>query len=112
MIITPMIITDERVQAAVDYLEDSAVDAAQAQADLDHLKHYRSALEAILMKEADDGDTSAAIQKRDAHARLDYATHLEALKDATFRAVKFQYLREAKQAVISVWQSDNKRRSF
>jgi hypothetical protein len=101
-------ITDEEVEKALDFLEDGAVAAAQARADRVYVEAFRSSLESILMKEFDDGQTSGVIQKRNAHSHETYLKHLDAIRDAVFEDAKCQFLREAKQARISAYQTMKK----
>jgi hypothetical protein len=98
-------ITEERVQQALDYLYDNAEQHAAARAERVHMEDYQKSLEALLMKEFDDGQTSAVIQKRNALSHSDYLRHLEAKKEAVFRESKFQYLREAEKARIEAFQT-------
>ena len=44
-------ITEEEVEKAIDYLRDTAVDAAQARADRIYLEEYRKSLKAMIMSE-------------------------------------------------------------
>ena len=44
-------ITEEEVEKAIDYLRDTAVEAAQARADRIYLEEYRKSLKAIIMSE-------------------------------------------------------------
>jgi type I site-specific restriction-modification system R (restriction) subunit len=101
----PQFISEEQVEAALDYLRDSAEEAAEARAQRSHLVDYVKSLEALLMKEYDDGETSAVIQKRNALAHPDFLKMLEAKKEAVKRDAKHQYLRDAAQARIDAWQT-------
>jgi hypothetical protein len=103
-------ISDEKIQEALDFLEDGAIAAAQARADRVYVEEYRSSLEALLMKEFDDGETSGVIQRREARAHETYRAHLHAIRDAVFEDEKLRFLREAKQAKISAWQTWNKQK--
>jgi hypothetical protein len=103
-------ISDEKIQQALDFLEDGAIAAAQARADRIYMEEYKSSLEALLMKESDDGETSGVIQRREARAHHTYRLHLNALREAVFEDEKARYMREAKQALISAWQTMSKQR--
>ena len=46
-----VMITEEEVEKAIDYLRDTAVEAAQARADRIYLEEYRKSLKAIIMSE-------------------------------------------------------------
>jgi ribosomal protein S17 len=101
----PPFISEEQVEAALDYLRDSAEEAASARAERHHLEDYIKSLEALLMKESDDGETSAVVQRRNALAHPDYRKFLEAKKEAVKRDAKHQYMREAAKARIEAWQT-------
>jgi hypothetical protein len=103
-------ISDEDIEKALEFLEAGAIAAAQARADRAYVEEYRSSLEALLMKEFDDGETSGVIQRREARAHPTYRTHLTAIRDAVFEDEKLRFLREAKQAKISAWQTMSKQR--
>ena len=98
-------ISEEQVETALDYLRDSAEEAAEARAQRAHLVDYLKSLEAILMREFDNGKTSAVIQKRNALAHPKFVEMLEAKKEAIKRDAKHTYLREAAQARIDAWQT-------
>jgi type I site-specific restriction-modification system R (restriction) subunit len=101
----PPFISEEQVEKALDYLRDSAEEAAEARAQRSHLEDYVKSLEAILMKESDDGKTSAAIQKRNALSHTKYLEMLVALREAVKRDEKYRYMRGAAQARIDAWQT-------
>jgi hypothetical protein len=98
-------ISDDDVETALEYLENSASPAASARADRVYVEAYRSSLEALLMKESDDGETAAVIQKRNAHMHKTYLAHLNAIRDAVFEDERHRFLREAAQARIQAWQT-------
>lgn len=102
-------ITDEEIDRALDFLRDSARDAAQARADRVYVEEYRKTLKAQLMKE--HGMLSAVLQEREAYSDPRYAQHLEAIRDAV-RADEFnRFMRIAAEAKIEAWrtQSSNNR---
>jgi hypothetical protein len=103
-------ISDEKIQEALDFLEDGVVAAAQARADRIYVEAFRVSLKSILMKESDDGGTSGVIQERNAYAHPTYLKHLDAIRDAVFEDEKLRFMREAKQAKISAWQTMSKQR--
>ena len=103
-------ITNEEIEKDLEWLEADAIPAAQATADRAYMEAFRPSLEAILMKESDDGETSAVIQKRNAHSHETYVQHINASRDAVFEDCRHRYMREAKQARISAWQTMSKNR--
>jgi len=103
-------ITEKQVEAALDWLDDNAIPRAQARSDRLALEAYAASLEALLMKEFDNGDTSAVIQKRDARCHQSFLKHLQATKEATFIDEKYRYLAEAKINRIAVFQTQSANR--
>ena len=75
-------ITEEEVEKAIDYLRDTAVDAAQARADRIHLEEYRKSLKAMIMSEF--AGLAIGAQERQAYRDQRYVDHLDALKQAVF----------------------------
>lgn len=102
-------ISDDEIDRALDYLRDSANEAAQARADRVYVEEYRKTIKAQLMKEHDG--KSAVIQEREAYADRRYVTHLEAIREAVFKDERMRFLTAAAQAKIEAWrtQSSNER---
>lgn len=98
-------IADADAEAAVDFLRDNAIEAAQARADRIYCEQYRKTVKAQLMKELDDGSTTIAAQEREAYADPRYLQQLDAIQEAVFRDEKCRFLREAAQAKLSAWQT-------
>lgn len=96
-------ISDEEIDRALDFLRDSADDAAKARAERIYLEEYRKSLKAVLMKEHDG--KAIGIQEREAYADQNYVRHLEAIKDAVFKDEKLRFLRTAAEAKIEAWRS-------
>ncbi len=71
-------IDEKEVEAAVDWLRDTANEAAQKRAERLYLDEYRKVLRAKLMKQHMDLPVSA--QEREALADPKYEEHLQALK--------------------------------
>jgi hypothetical protein len=101
----PPFISEEQVEKALDYLRDSAEEAAEARAQRSHMEDYIKSLEAMLMKESDNGSTSATIQKRNALSHPEYVKFLDAKREAVKRDEKHRYMRLAAQARIDAWQT-------
>ena len=97
-------ITDEQLEKALDYLRDSATEAAQARANRLHLDDYSRVLKATIMAEHLAEPVNA--QERWAYSDIRYKNHLEGLKVAIFEDEKHRYLREAASAKIEVWRSE------
>ncbi len=98
-------IDEKEVEAAVDWLRDTANEAAQKRAERLYLDEYRKVLRAKLMKQHMDLPVSA--QEREALADPKYAEHLQALKTAIDEDEKMRFLRVAAEAKIEAWRSMN-----
>ena len=98
-------INEQEVEAAVDWLRDTAQEAAQKRAERLYLDEYRKVLRAKLMKQHMDLPVSA--QEREALADPQYAEHLQALKTAIDEDEKMRFLRVAAEAKIEAWRSMN-----
>lgn len=98
-------INEQEVEAAVDWLRDTANEAAQKRAERLYLDEYRKVLRAKLMKQHMDLPVSA--QEREALADPQYAEHLQALKTAIDEDEKMRFLRVAAEAKIEAWRSMN-----
>lgn len=102
-------ITDEEIDRALDFLRDSAREAAQARADRVYVEEYRKTLKAQLMKE--HGALSAVLQEREAYSDARYVEHLAAIRDAVKIDEFNRFMRIAAEAKIEAWrtQSSNNR---
>jgi hypothetical protein len=99
------VIDEKEVEAAVDWLRDTANEAAQKRAERLYLDEYRKVLRAKLMKQHMDLPVSA--QEREALADPKYEEHLQALKTAINEDEKMRFLRVAAEAKIEAWRSMN-----
>ena len=97
-------ITDEGLERALDYLRDSATEAAQARANRLHLDDYSRVLKATIM--AEHLAETIGAQERWAYSDIRYKNHLEGLKVSIFEDEKHRYLREAASAKIEIWRSE------
>ena len=98
-------IHEQEVEAAVDWLRDTATEAAQKRAERLYLDEYRKVLRAQLMKQHMDLPVSA--QEREALADPKYEEHLKALKIAIDEDERMRFLRVAAEAKIEAWRSMN-----
>ncbi len=98
-------INEQEVEAAVDWLRDTAQEAAQKRAERLYLDEYRKVLRAKLMKQHMDLPVSA--QEREALADPKYAEHLQSLKIAIDEDERMRFLRVAAEAKIEAWRSMN-----
>ena len=91
------------VEAAVDYLRDSADSCAKKRAERLYLDEYTRALKSLIMSEH-LAETLGA-QERYAYGDIRYRNHLEALRLAIYDDEKGRFLREAAETKIRAWQT-------
>ena len=96
-------ITDEQVEAALDYLRDSAKSASVARAQAKTLEKYLGVIEAE-QKSLHGSKSNAAAQDM-ARSSPEYKTVLEGWQEAVRRDSEFTMLREAASARIEAWRS-------
>lgn len=103
----PPIITDEKLQDAVDFLRLNARKGAKARAERKYLEEYIPALRAKLAVECIRNGDSAA--KADIEAKASEAYHkiLDAYKTAVEEDEFLQWGRVGADAVLSAWQTQN-----
>ena len=99
------VISEKEVEQAVDYLRDTAEEAAKCKAERIYLEEFRKSLKAIIMKESIDATVSA--QEREAYADPRYISHLESMRLAVKADEKIKFLRVAAEAKIEAWRSMN-----
>jgi hypothetical protein len=98
-------ITDDQVEKAVDYLRDSAKEAAVARSQAKTMDKYLGVVEAKCKAMATaDGMSNAASQDW-ARSSADYKTALDAWTEAVRRDCEFTMLREAASSRIEAWRT-------
>jgi hypothetical protein len=105
-----MIVTDEDVGDALDFIRKNAFKAAKARAERIYLEEFRKSKKAILMKEAaakhnGPGDLALGAQERDAYAHPEYQELLLGLKVAVENDEKCRFGALAAQATIDAWRT-------
>ena len=98
-------ITDQDAEDAVEFLENNAIEAAQARADRIYCEQFRNTVKAQLMTEFDDGSRRGSYSGKNGLCRFRYMQQLDAIQEAVFRDEKARFLREAAQAKLSAWQT-------
>ena len=96
-------ITPKEIESALDFLRDSAKNAAQHRANRVYAEEYRKSLKAQIMSEHLSQPVNA--QEREAYADSRYLEHLEAIKEAIFEDEKLRFLIEAAKIKVSAWQT-------
>jgi len=97
------VITDKQVEDALDYLRDSAKQAAVAKAQARTLEKYLGVVEAQQKARA-AGRSNAAAQD-EARSSPEYKAALEGWEEAVRRDSEFTMLREAASARIEAWRT-------
>jgi len=96
-------ITDEEIEAAVDWLRTGAEDCARARAERVYCDEYRKSLKAILASQSNE--SSEAAKERWAYAHEKYQDHLKALRAAVLEDEKNRALRVAAELRIEAWRT-------
>ena len=98
-----MIVTDEEVEKALDYLRDSAPKLATAKAAAVRCERVLKTTKALAMKAS--GETSAAAQEREALCSLQYenAVNEEFMAVEHYETIKA--LRDAASMKIEAWRT-------
>lgn len=99
-------IDEATVESAVDWIRDTANEAAQARADREYMDEYRKSLRAQIM--AEHSELPLAAQEREANSDPRYIEHLAAFREAVYRDERMRWLRVAAETKISVWQSQQR----
>jgi hypothetical protein len=104
------VVTDEDVEAALDFLRRNAFVAAKARAERIYCEEFRKSKKAILMKEFaakhnGPGDLPLGAQEREAYASKEYQEHLLALKIAVENDEKSRFGALSAQATIDAWRT-------
>lgn len=100
-----MVITDDEVQKALDFLRFQSPDAAKAKAERIYLEEYRKTVKATAMKNCLSLPVSA--QEREAYSSKEYVAHLEVMRDAIEKDEFFRWKMVAAQAIIEAWRTSS-----
>ena len=99
-------ISQKDIEKALDFLRDSATEAAQNRANRVYVEDYLKVVKANIM--ASHADKPVNAQEREAYIHLDYLAHLEAIKEAVYEDEKLRFLIDAAKSKISAWQTISK----
>jgi uncharacterized membrane-anchored protein YjiN (DUF445 family) len=97
------VISQRDIEKALDFLRDSAEDAAQNRANRIYMEEFRKSLKAQLM--SNNPDIAVNAQEREAYKDPTYVDHLEAMRESIYEDEKLRFLIEAAKAKISAWQT-------
>jgi len=97
------VITDDDVQAAVDYLSENSGPAAKARADRIYMEEYRKVVKATMMRE--NPNLSIGSQEAIAYASERYLSHLQAMRHAIEADEQHRWMMVAAEAKIEAWRT-------
>lgn len=101
-------ITDEQVDAALDYLRTNASKAAKARAHKVYMEEYRKTVKAQQM--AMHKNIPITAQEREAYSSPDYIMHLQAIKEAVYEDEFNRWGMVAATSTIDAWRTQNANR--
>ena len=102
------IVSDDDVQAALDYLRTNAPKAAKARANKIYMEEYRKSVKAQQM--ALYGSLPVTAQEREAYKSQVYLDHLAALKEAVYQDELNRWGMVAATSKIEAWRTQNANR--
>ncbi len=100
-------ISEERVEKAVEYIRDAAKPYAEALAAEKYLDHKRKVIRATQFAEADG---TMAERESFAERSQDYRDCINEYRDAVFKRAEIATLIKAAELTIEVWRSQNAQR--
>ena len=99
-------ISQRDIEKALDFLRDSAEDAAVNRSNRVYVEDYLKVIKANIM--ANHADKPVNAQEREAYVHHEYGAHLQAIKEAVYEDEKLRFLIDAAKAKISAWQTMEK----
>jgi hypothetical protein len=99
-------ISQRDIEKALDFLRDSAEEAAINRSNRIYVEDYLKVIKANIMSRYADMPVNA--QEREAYKNVEYIAHLEAIREAVYEDEKLRFLIDAAKAKISAWQTMEK----
>lgn len=96
-------ISDDDVEAAVEYLRTESKKAAKARAERIYMEEYRKVVKSQIMRERESLPIGA--QERDAYSDPRYVDHLKAMQTAIEKDEYHRWMLVAAQAKIEAWRT-------
>jgi len=96
-------ITDEKIESALNYLAKNVEEAAEARAQKLELTEGRKVIKAELMNQCNE--TSEAAKERYAYSHPDYKQYLTGLGEAIKQDAVHTFRRESYNATIEAWRT-------
>jgi len=105
-------ITEQQVQAALDWMITNEDAMAKAKADYHDSDRFSKTIKAELMSQVSN-NMSVSAREIEALANQRYITHLSALREAEQRYLQLEYKMDHNKLICQLWQtiSANKRQS-
>ena len=100
-------ISDDRLEAALDWLRDNAPAAAKARAERVYLEEWIPSLRAQLAAKAIEAGDSAAAADVKAKADPAYQVALKGYREAVEADEKMRWHRTRADAIIEVWRTES-----
>jgi hypothetical protein len=98
-----MIIKDEEVEKACNFMRDNAALYGKAKAERIYFEQFRKTIKALKMKDAEGTDKT---RESEAYSHPEYVANLEALKLAVEREETTKWMMIAAQAKVEVWRTE------
>lgn len=104
-------ITQNQVEAAIQWIEDNADHAAQARSDRLHLEEFTKSLKAELMQRAaaefaaEGLKSTLGAQEQYALDHPRYRVHLEGLREAIRLDTRNVWLKDVAEARLEIWRT-------
>jgi hypothetical protein len=96
-------ISDDDIEAALDWLRDHAGSCAKAIAESWYMQDYRKVVKAEEMAKCNESAVNA--QERHAYTSAAYKLHIELTRDAIEKEHKERFLIKAADAKIEAWRT-------
>lgn len=96
-------ITDEKVEAAVDFLRTNGTKAAKAKAERIYVEEYRKVVKAQLMRERMSEPLGG--QESFAYSEQRYIDHLKVVRDAIQEDTAHHWAMKAAEATLEAWRT-------
>lgn len=101
-------ITDEKAEAACDFIKHAAADFAKSKAERHYLEEFRKSKKALLMKKyLTQGCDAVGAQEREAYADQEYIQILDGIKAAIEIEEKLKWQLTAADLQIRIWQTQS-----
>ena len=98
-----VVVTEERMQRALGWMEDNLSALALAIAHRQHMEQWIKTVEA--QEKAKHKEEPAHVQEREARASEPYRLAIEAFRDASASEQRLRFFKDYAEIVIDVWRT-------